>query len=610
MCCIRLSLLTFCAALLGPAISTAGPCDALFKFDGNLSDSIGNTENGVMIAAGGAPAKPVFVEGRSGQALRLDGTSSMRVSHDLHYDVCPQVTIMAWINIGSDSPRRTQSILSTGYGSGPGIRFAGTNLSINGTGNGMMQQQAVRPNGGWQFVAASYDFDTSSYTLYWGNRNSKPQVMGGKRAEWENAFWVGALNDSLSGVASGILVDDVRIVGRSLSQEQILALKSDAAVSPEELPGDQFTPGQQLAGSRLDPNQLPGDQFDPTHLPGDQFESKQLPGDQFEPKQLPGDQFDPKQLPGDQFDPKQLPGDQFDPKQLPGDQFDPAQPTNRGSGIPSGAMGTNTTGTGMSIDTDAAIASRPNQAPVLPGATNGSSSNNAGIPSGALGANTVGRDVSIDTEAAASRQNQPPVLPGATSESSADKATPAPASESQDSAVANIPPRPVGNNKFSDVAGYPGTNQVALTSVGNFINGIMWREVSDRPCRMTVVDHDDNWVNSETVCGTDANPLNNLLSDMPSVALSGPDRVIGRLEVCNNNNSNKRMKGMRIWGSRILADGSIQYEPNSASKALPNCRTWSGSVLCPLDSYATGVIIHSSDRGDITGLQLVCRAIL
>lgn len=211
--------------LLSPLISQAGPCDARFTFDGNLADAEGNVEAGQMITSEREIVKPVFVDGHSGQALSLDGTAAMRVMHDLHYDACPQVTLSAWINISAKTPSRTQFLLSTGNGSGPGIRVAGTSLAINGPANGLLQQRAVRPGAGWQFVAAVYDFDNETFALYLGNRKADITSMTGRRVDWEDAFWVGAFNDSLTGAATEILFDDVRIVGSALNYDQVSQLK-------------------------------------------------------------------------------------------------------------------------------------------------------------------------------------------------------------------------------------------------------------------------------------------------------------------------------------------------------------------------------------------------
>ena len=52
-----------------PAFAQAGPCDALFRFDGSLADSGGNGFAGQMIGPKGAPATPQFVEGKFGHAI-------------------------------------------------------------------------------------------------------------------------------------------------------------------------------------------------------------------------------------------------------------------------------------------------------------------------------------------------------------------------------------------------------------------------------------------------------------------------------------------------------------------------------------------------------------
>ena len=259
----------------------AGPCDAEFRFDGNLADTTGSQQPGVMFTKDGSAAQPVFVAGRSGQALSLDGSSAMRALIDLHKDVCPQITIAAWINIGASSPNRTQNILSTGSGSGPGIRVSGTNLSINGPANGLLKTNVIRPNSGWQFVAGVYDYAAGSYTMHWGYRSSEPGKLN-VDYEWENAFWVGAWNDTMSGAATGILIDDVKVFGRALSKGELEALQSAAVaqaqaspVNPTALPGDQFTPNA-IPGDQFTPNAIPGDQFTPNAIPGDQFESQSL----------------------------------------------------------------------------------------------------------------------------------------------------------------------------------------------------------------------------------------------------------------------------------------------------------------------------------------------
>lgn len=227
------------AVILSPSMVWAGPCDATFNFDGNLLDSSGNGNDGTMIGKGGVPAKPVFVEGRSGQALRFDGTSAMRAPLDLYIKNCPQVTISAWVKIDADSPKTTQFLLSTGSGSGPGIRISGTGLSLHGPANGLFKGNAIRPNSGWRFVAGVYDYEageTGTFALHWRDRPLEPVSMSSNVREWEDMLWVGAMNDSLSPAAKGIVIDDVRIEGRVLGYKDLRSLRTQI---PAQAPGTE-----------------------------------------------------------------------------------------------------------------------------------------------------------------------------------------------------------------------------------------------------------------------------------------------------------------------------------------------------------------------------------
>jgi len=244
--------------LIAPA-ALAGPCDALFHFDGDLADSGDNGYNGTMIGKAGAAASPRFVTGRYGQALSLDGTSAMRAFADLHWETCPQVTIVAWVNVAALATT-TQYLVSTGSGSGPGLRFAGNTLFAHGTANGLMRSNAIRNNAGWMLVAGTWNYDTGRYSLHWRNRVIVTELTENRRPP-ENALWVGALNDGISSPAKGVLIDELRIYGRVLSDEEIRALQKTGTRTgltpalPQAVPG--FTPPVGATGFNVDPANLP-----------------------------------------------------------------------------------------------------------------------------------------------------------------------------------------------------------------------------------------------------------------------------------------------------------------------------------------------------------------
>jgi hypothetical protein len=317
---MRMEEYTSLAAMLGllacmyAGTAMAQSCEAYFPFDGSLADTSGNGYDGRMIGQDGKVATPRFVEGRSGQGLALDGTAAMRAFLDLNYESCPQVSFTAWIRFDGPVPKGNRVILATG-GSGPGLRAVGSSLVLNGTANGLSVRDVVRGDSGWMFVAGVYDYAGNTYTLHWRNRSVEGTLSQHRRPP-EDAVWVGAMNDRLTNAASGIVIDDLRIFGATLRQEELRALARDARVVRPA--GPTSTEATALPGDQYDPALLPGDQYDPAHLPGDQYDPVLLPGDQYDPVHLPGDQYDPAHLPGDQYDPARLPGDQYDPVRPPG----------------------------------------------------------------------------------------------------------------------------------------------------------------------------------------------------------------------------------------------------------------------------------------------------
>ncbi len=219
------------AALFFSVAAFAGQCDAYFTFDGDLQDTGGNGYHGQMIGKDGALAMPGFVEGKQGKALELVGDSAMRAFVDLHFDTCPQVTVTAWIQVIDTERKGIQYLVSTGSGSGPGVRISSAILILNGTANGIIQRDVIRSNAGWMFVAGVYDYANGTYTLYSRNRGIDKELGENVKAP-EEAIWVGAFNDGLAGPAAGILIDELRIYGQALSADELRAAQVIAAAAP------------------------------------------------------------------------------------------------------------------------------------------------------------------------------------------------------------------------------------------------------------------------------------------------------------------------------------------------------------------------------------------
>jgi hypothetical protein len=267
---VLFAILASLAATHAPE-AEAQSCEAYFPFDGSLADASGNGFDGRMIGQDGAAATPRFVEGRSGQALALDGTMAMRAFVDLNYESCPQVSFTAWVRFDGPVLRENRVILATG-GSGPGLRAVGSVLVLNGTANGLWVRDAVRADSGWMFVAGVYDYADNTYALHWRNRSVEGTLSQHRRPP-EDAVWVGAMDDRLTYAASNIVIDELRIFESVLGAEELRAMARDAPAAIAE--GRRPAAGTLLPGDQYDPARLPGDQYDPARLPGDQYDSSQ-----------------------------------------------------------------------------------------------------------------------------------------------------------------------------------------------------------------------------------------------------------------------------------------------------------------------------------------------
>lgn len=173
-------------------------------------------------------------------------------------------------------------------------------------------------------------------------------------------------------------------------------------------------------------------------------------------------------------------------------------------------------------------------------------------------------------------------------------------------------PHPVGDPVTSNVSGFNSGKSYIIDLVDKFMVRLGWDEKADVPCRLGVFANGGHNRGVELDCPktVQATILVPFYSEN-TVDLDGA--AVGRLQVCNNGNANQRMKGVRIWGDVINDDGSTVYLQHQDEKSLPNCANWDASVMCPLDTLATGVIVYASDTSgsneQIVGLSLICRHI-
>jgi hypothetical protein len=246
---------TMVALALASAAANAGPCDAYYAFDGSLQDGGGNGYHGQMIDEdGGQPSAQFVKEGQLGAALHFTGTSAMRAFLDLHFDTCPRVTLTAWVRLASNDYAQTQYLISTGGGSGPGLRASGSLATLKGTGNGISQYDAFRDPNTWFFVAGTWDWTAGTYRLYWRSRTVDGELSG-SRYDTEDSLWVGAFNDAMGHPAQDFYIDDLRIYGRVLEPTEINTIRAAGSdrVAVAFVPTGQAAPTASSGGGAFTP---------------------------------------------------------------------------------------------------------------------------------------------------------------------------------------------------------------------------------------------------------------------------------------------------------------------------------------------------------------------
>jgi hypothetical protein len=88
----------------------------------------------------------------------------------------------------------------------------------------------------------------------------------------------------------------------------------------------------------------------------------------------------------------------------------------------------------------------------------------------------------------------------------------------------------------------------------------------------------------------------------------GSDQYVTAVQVCVTND---KIKGVRIWGARLLEDGSLQPISQPGEYKRTNCKgNWKTKVSCPSGKIATGVRAYSVEvHKGYGGLALRCSTV-
>lgn len=576
---MRLIASLLAGILLLPFVANAGPCDAHFTFDGSLADTGGSGNDGQFIDASGEPIdmSGEFVPGKIGQALRLDGETTVFSELDLQTETCPQVSVTAWVFL-EGFPKHSHGLISTGFGRGPRLAANSTNLSSWGGSNEIRAGLAIRP-GIWIFIAGVWDYSAGVHRLYWRHR-SMEEALGESKRPPQEGFWIGAYayGSKMMNRANGILIDDLRVHGKALTEDEVHAIRDAESES---------SPGRNIGPSSPTPVDTPFCSTDDDCAGGGGFSGAcySIGGERAQCYQ----RCDVDSDCGD--------GTSCLSVTLPAGTLDGiCSNDNSSASFGSAAAGTVfATGPGRQSDavTDTLTEHmNENQAPDIT-----YDSEEEGIAA---------------AEAAAARRDQE------RRDSQIEDDVPASISDapvSENTPSENDVLRPTGQPTVTGVvAGFSGYNQRPLDLEDRFLRHIGWREQSDRPCYITIAASDDAVMRAESTVrlherrGNCSSP-----GDAKGVRFDPANVLIEKLQVCNNNNANRRMKGLRINGEQFNLDGTTTSISAVDSTEHPNCAIWSRAIPCPDGQYATGLVIHSNDASgsneQIVGLQMICRRV-
>lgn len=113
-------------------------------------------------------------------------------------------------------------------------------------------------------------------------------------------------------------------------------------------------------------------------------------------------------------------------------------------------------------------------------------------------------------------------------------------------------------------------------------------------------------------CGSKG-PKDNSIKYVPLLT-TDHDTFIHGVSVCNSKTKNsERLKGVKVYRTRIEDDGSFSRISNPSTMERPNCDgNWRTPAECPANSVATKLVVHIRDEKKdeiITGLSLKCKEV-
>ncbi|MCX7554928.1 S8 family serine peptidase [Marinicella sp. S1101] len=169
-------------------------------------------------------------------------------------------------------------------------------------------------------------------------------------------------------------------------------------------------------------------------------------------------------------------------------------------------------------------------------------------------------------------------------------------------------------------SGFSGDRTRTIGTAGEFlaIERIKMAERSDRPCfiqaeKAHILNNTRELPHANIdICGN-RGPTSRSEKFVPTLTTSH-DTFIRGVSVCNSKTKNNtRLKGVKLYRTRVESDNTLTRISNPTTFERPNCDdNWRTPAYCPGDSLATKLVVYIEDEGNnevITGLGLRCKTL-
>lgn len=201
---------------------------AHYKFDDNYTDSSGNENHGVNNGA-------VIAAGKIDQAAKFDGITDYVSADDSEsLDLTGEITLSAWIYYEDQNDRYPTIISKMNHGTNWSYSCFALGVWSNhvryGTdGGGKLSEQVLEP-GNWYHLVMTHS-DGLSRLYVNGSLDSSATDTFIRTSDQPLAIGARKYNTQRLGEYTG-LIDDVRVYGQAISEDQILGLYEQSPVSP------------------------------------------------------------------------------------------------------------------------------------------------------------------------------------------------------------------------------------------------------------------------------------------------------------------------------------------------------------------------------------------